>query len=218
MTETCARIPPLAFELALSGEPPPGPHAEQWLRHIATCPACGARLEEARTAGERWAASPQAARLPGRQQRRRWLVAPVVLAAAAAVLLLWPRGEEFRAKAGASLGLLVQRGAQTARWTGGPLRVGDLVQPIWTSARAEHPVLLVRTRAGEVTVLYAEPAAVPPGVDRPLGRSLVVNPDLDGAALWAVRGDAARAMQALRVRGQVDAAVGPPVVLQVQPR
>jgi hypothetical protein len=52
--EDCAAIPPLALEMVLAGEAPPGWLGERWARHIEGCPHCRARLAEARAAGERW--------------------------------------------------------------------------------------------------------------------------------------------------------------------
>jgi hypothetical protein len=222
MSEDCPAIPPLALELILTGQAPPGPRMQSLVEHVQSCPRCAEKLAEGRAAGARWTGSAQAAALrarlsPARRPRRQWLlIAP--LAAAAALLIWWraPRPEGFQPK-GQGLGLAVRHGGATTLWDGRPLARGDVVQLVWSAPRAGHLAVLAQAADGTVSVVHpegrSEGASVPPGVDQPLGRSLTVE---SGLRLWTVFSPGpfplAPLVAELRGRG---ALAGTPIVLEV---
>jgi hypothetical protein len=172
--------------------------------HIATCAECRAKIAAKRADGERYMSSPEAAEVrrllraseaigeTGAPRRssitsRRWLLGSMSLCAAAAVL--WAGGrlvsppDEFAAKGGPVLGLVIERGAEPQRpFDGGFARPGDHLQPILTTSQSGYAALFVGDPRGEVTLLFpvagGEAAPVPPLAGAPVGGSLHV----DGSA------------------------------------
>ena len=181
MTDAC--VSELTIDRMLVGELAPAA-ATRVRAHAGTCTECGALLANA----ERYAAGFAAHRpaLHALRRRRIDLAAALAAAAAAVVAIAWPRGETIMTKGGAILGFYVAHGDDLRRGQDREVVApGDRLQLVTT---LDAPAWLAVTgvdAAGTRTV-YAAPAPVAAGRDRPLAFSITLDATPGRSTITAV--------------------------------
>lgn len=183
-------------------------------RHVTECEACQLELDARRALGEGYLGSPDAGatktllmgraeaweQAPRSRRPRLAVSAAASLAIIAAGLLLRARHEpsppriarssaDFVPKGPPLLSFFIERDGTPPRpLVAERLRVGDRVQPVFSSAAPGYVALISRSLEGEVTVLFPasglHAAAMPPGSRVPLDASFRVNGLPTTYTLW----------------------------------